>query len=135
MKGRLLINIVTTIAEEAAALIAGLWLLPRVGVRIPPAIVFVLMALWLGWTIFTYRRGTLAMKRKPVGGLTTMTGFIGVVVRPLQPAGMIKVNGELWSALSETGNIEVGARVLVVGQKGLQLSVQRDSSGPAAIDK
>jgi membrane-bound ClpP family serine protease len=41
----------------------------------------------------------------------------------LDPTGVVRLNGELWSAISEAGAIAEGTRVRVVGRSGLQLAV------------
>jgi membrane-bound ClpP family serine protease len=128
MSGRLIVNIVSTVAEEAAILFAGVWLLPEVGVRIPLLLLAAIMLAWLGWTVFTYRKGSRALERKPVRGLMDMQGMKGVVVRSLRPDGVVKVSGELWNAHSVTGPSEAGADVIVVSQEGLKLIVKEDES-------
>ncbi len=136
MSGRLILNIISTIVEEAAALYAGLWLLPHLGVNIPVPLLLFAMLAWLAWTIFTYRKGTAALRRKPVNGLGDMKGLKGIVVRPLDPEGMVKIRGELWAGRAVSGRIDSGARVVVVDRRGLQLLVRaRDSdSGTAAVE-
>ena len=132
MNGRLVIAIVSTIAEEAATLILGVWLLPKIGVKIPLLIILVIMVAWLIWSVITYQKGTHALLRKPVQGLADMTGSTGVVVKALQPDGLVKIRGELWGSRSQAGNIEVGTRVVIVKQEGLRLLA---SPEPAVSDK
>jgi membrane-bound ClpP family serine protease len=129
MNGRLITAIVSTIAEEAAALILGLWLLPRAGIDIPWPVIAGLMALWLGWSIFTYQKGTHALRRKPVNGLADMKGMTGETIKAMQPEGVVKIHGELWSASSVTGHIREGTKVIVVARNGLKLSVRPADSG------
>jgi membrane-bound ClpP family serine protease len=128
MTGRLVVNIIATIAEEAAALAAGIWLLPPLGVRIPLPLLAALMLGWLAWTVFTYHKGTRALLRKPVGGLAEMRGLKGIVVRPLHPEGMVKIRGELWAGRAASGSIEPGATVVVVARDGLKLVVRAEGS-------
>jgi membrane-bound ClpP family serine protease len=135
MKGRLVTTIISTIAEEAAALFLGLWVLPRLGIHVPILVLVGLMVLWLLWSVLTYETGARALSRRPVGGLTDMKGTTGVVVKTLHPEGMVKIKGELWSARCTTGRLEAGARVIVVDQEGLRLSVVPESGGRPAVDK
>jgi membrane protein implicated in regulation of membrane protease activity len=59
-------------------------------------------------------------------GAEGMLYQVGDVVRPLAPRGMVRVKGELWSAVSAAGEtIEVGERVEVLSVNGLTLSVDR----------
>ncbi|HEY7562656.1 MAG TPA: nodulation protein NfeD [Gaiellaceae bacterium] len=46
-------------------------------------------------------------------GQEELIGEIGVVRRPLQPAGLIAVHGELWQARSSDGSVAVGEQVRV----------------------
>ena len=128
MNGRLIVNIISTVAEEAAMLSLGLWILPRIGVRVPLPLILAIMLGWLGWTVFTYRKGSRALERKPVLGLMDMKGMKGVVVRSLRPDGVVKIGGELWNARSVTGPAEAGASVTVVSQEGLKLIVKTEES-------
>ncbi len=132
MSGRLIIAIVSTIAEEAAVLLIGLWLLPRINVHIPVFLLALMMLAWLGWSVFTYRKGTIALVRKPVHGLVDMKGMKGVVVQPLRPEGLIKIGGELWNARAISGRTESGTNVVVVSQQGLKLIVRVEDSGSVA---
>jgi membrane-bound serine protease (ClpP class) len=56
-------------------------------------------------------------------GVETLLGQVGEVRAALNPAGMVYVAGELWSAESDAGPIERGLPVEVVGVKGLRLRV------------
>ena len=50
----------------------------------------------------------------------------GVASSELAPSGMVHVNGEDWSAVSDTGEtIEQGDRVVVIDVDGLTLKVFR----------
>ncbi len=130
MSGRLIITIVSTITEEAAILILGILLLPKADINIPLPLLLVIMLIWLGWSVFTYQKGTRALGSKPVNGLVSMTGMKGTVIKPLQPEGLVRINGELWQSHSVSGRIEAGMKVTVEGQEGLKLLVRLDSYNP-----
>lgn len=54
----------------------------------------------------------------------SVVGMTGVASSDLVPSGMVHVNGEDWSAVSDTGEtIEKGARILVIDVEGLTLKV------------
>ncbi|MYD52203.1 MAG: hypothetical protein F4W93_12090 [Dehalococcoidia bacterium] len=54
----------------------------------------------------------------------SVVGMTGVAASDLAPSGMVHVNGEDWSAISDTGEtIEKGARILVIDVEGLTLKV------------
>jgi membrane-bound serine protease (ClpP class) len=126
ISARLIIAIITTAFEEAAIAVVILWLLPKIDVHLPLAVLIILMLAWAGFAVFSYRMGSRALKRKPEGGLSDMLGTRGEVVKRLDPEGMVRIKGELWKAKSAGRKIESGEEVTVVGQKGLKLIVERE---------
>ncbi len=57
-------------------------------------------------------------------GAEGMLYQVGEVVRPLEPLGMVRVRGELWRAVSASGDhVSVGERVEVLSIDGLTLTV------------
>jgi membrane-bound serine protease (ClpP class) len=69
---------------------------------------------------------TLAVRARnlPVAtGVESLVGKVGEVRSALNPAGMVYVAGEMWSAVSEAGSVEAGTPVEVVGVNGLRLRV------------
>jgi membrane-bound serine protease (ClpP class) len=122
---RLIIAIVTTALEEAAIAVIVLWGLPKLGVNLSLAVLVVIMLAWLGFAVFTYRMGSRALRKKPEGGLSSMLGMRGEVVKRLDPEGMVRIKGELWKAKSAGRKIEAGEVVTVVGQEGLRLVVRK----------
>lgn len=127
MTARLIFTIVSTILEEAALVVIVLWGLPRIGVQIPLWGLIVLMVAWGAYSIFTYRLGSRALRRKQVVGLPDMVGSKGEVVSPLTPEGMVRIKGELWIAKSASGEMKPGEAVIVVEQDRLKLVVCESS--------
>jgi membrane-bound serine protease (ClpP class) len=127
MSGRLIVAIVTTLLYEVALIVVVLWGLPRLGIYIPiPGLVVLVLAL-SAVAIATYRKGSQALGKKVVVGLSSMIGSKAKVVSKIDLEGMVKVKGELWKAQSTGERIDVGEEVTVVGQKRLKLIVRRDS--------
>lgn len=127
---RLVWAIISILLEFTAVVAIVLWGLPRLGVDIPRwgsvTLITVLIMGWGTWSVFIYRKGSLALQREPLAGLPNMLGTSGKVVSPLTPEGLVKIRGELWVAESESGEISNGGKVVVVGQNRLKLVV-RDS--------
>ncbi|HYI25664.1 MAG TPA: nodulation protein NfeD [Thermomicrobiales bacterium] len=76
-----------------------------------------------------------SMRSKPSTGAPSLVGEIGVVRRPLDPTGMVHLQGELWTATAEgmqpgDPSIPVGANVEVTAIHGLRLVVQPSISAP-----
>jgi membrane-bound ClpP family serine protease len=128
MISRLIVAIVTTLLYELALIAVVLWGLPRLGIYIPiPGLVVLVLALG-AVVIATYRKGSQALRKKAVVGLTSMIGSKAKAVSKIDLEGMVKVKGELWKAQSTGERIDVGEEVTVVGQKRLKLIVHRDSA-------
>jgi len=132
MSGRLIIAIVSTTLEEAALAVGVLWGLPKLGIHIPLWVLIIVMLAWGTYTVTTYRMGSRALRKKPVNGLTAMVGSEGKVVSPLVPGGLVRIKGELWRAKSESGRIDTGEKVTVVGQDRLKLIVRKSGSNDSA---
>jgi membrane-bound serine protease (ClpP class) len=92
------------------------------GVNIPLLIVTVLVIA----AIFLFiLRKLLEVRRRPyAAGEESMIGSLGSVREPLNPSGMVFVNGALWQATSTGGPLDAGMRVRVVGVDGLRLRVE-----------
>lgn len=76
-------------------------------------------ALDLGETLFFWR---WSRRRRAHVGVEALVGRVAVAVRPLVPAGQVKLDGELWQARSEVA-VERGAEVVVQRVEGLTLVV------------
>ncbi|MFC2070370.1 NfeD family protein [Chloroflexota bacterium] len=131
MTGRLIIAIISTIMEEAAIAVGVLWGLPKLGVRLPLwgliLIMIPIMIAWVSYSIFTFRKGTIALKTAQLVGMHNMVGTEGVVISSLTPEGLVRIKGELWIAKSSGDELEPGTEVIVTGQERLKLKVREIS--------
>ena len=117
----------------AAAMVLGAVLLvdsplPELRIRLSVAI-----ALAVPFAIITTVLLTLVVRaraNKVVTGPAGMLGEPGVAVTELAPSGKVKVRGEYWDAIAQPGaSVEPGAKILVIGIKGLELAVKPAPSG------
>jgi len=127
MTGRLILAIISTLIEEAALIVIVLWGLPQLGIRIPLPGLVALVIVWGAFSIFIYRMGSRALRKKPIAGLLTMVGSRGKAASPLVPEGFVRIKGELWEAKSLSGKIRTREEIMVVGQDGLKLIVRKGS--------
>jgi membrane-bound serine protease (ClpP class) len=68
----------------------------------------------------------LRIRRQPaVMGIHTLIGRRAVARSPLDPNGMVFVDGEYWSATVEEGSVEQGEEVVVTAVEGLKLMVRK----------
>ena len=58
-------------------------------------------------------------------GEESLPGQRAVAKSDLTPIGTVFVDGELWNAVSESGNIPKGVEVVITGVDGLKLKVRR----------
>lgn len=121
MSTRLIIEVIQTALEETAIAAVGLLGLPRIGVHIPLPAVAVIMFAWLAYSVFSYLKATEVLLRK---SMFDISGAEGIVVETLDPEGMIKIQGELWTARANE-RIESGEEVVVIAKEGKRLIVVR----------
>jgi membrane-bound serine protease (ClpP class) len=74
---------------------------------------------------FLIRLAVKAQQAKPITGIEGLIGEIGETLARLEPAGMIRVHGELWKAESISGSIDQGQKVKVTAIRNLTLYVER----------
>lgn len=122
---RLALAALSTALEEVAIWVVWRWLLPEFGVNLPLIVLVVAMVAWAAFGTWLFIFTTRALKRQAAVGLPSMVGAVGKVVSRLAPEGLVRIKGELWSATSNEGNIEVGEDIVVVSEVGLKLFVRR----------
>ncbi len=69
-----------------------------------------------------------AHQRKVAAGREELIGRTAVVEIALEPKGVVLVEGERWTAIADTGNIEVEEEVIITKVDGLKLMVTRKES-------
>ena len=66
--------------------------------------------------------------RKVATGTEVLKGKIAVAQTPLDPKGMVLVEGEHWAARVNSGRVEPGEEVIVTEVNGLKLVVTKKKS-------
>jgi len=117
------LNIVTTIAEEAGILIVLLLILPWMGINVPVLVTVILAVAWAAWSYFSYWFGLKTFDKSPVMGSEALVGARCTTTTPLSPTGYVKVQNELWQAHSLEGEVNPEIEVMIVEVKGLVLLV------------
>ncbi|MDD4873527.1 MAG: NfeD family protein [Dehalococcoidales bacterium] len=125
MKLRLIWAIVSIILEEMLIVLIALFVLPGWNINIPVLLIIAIMIAWLAMSVFLYVAGFRALDRKLIDGPEAILGKKGKVIKELDPRGLVKINGELWSAESKDGNLDVGEEVIVTSHEGIKLVVKR----------
>jgi membrane-bound serine protease (ClpP class) len=75
--------------------------------------------------LFVVAMGLKAQRAKPAIGMETFIGKKGEVIYSLQPKGLIKINGEIWNAISLSEKINAGEKIIVKEIKNLTLYVEK----------
>ncbi|KAA9041769.1 nodulation protein NfeD [Ginsengibacter hankyongi] len=75
--------------------------------------------------LFIVGMGLKAQALKPVTGADSMIGSKGEAMNLIDPAGMVKINGEMWKAVSISGKINAGERVIVKEIRDLTLYIEQ----------
>lgn len=80
-----------------------------------------------GFFLVAVRAGLRAQRGPRSSGGEALVGAIGVVRSKLDPEGQVHVKGELWTAVSVGGPVDVGRTVRVVGVDGLRVRVKPEA--------
>lgn len=111
-----------------ALLIFGLLFIRR-WVEIPPWVFWGSVILWIGKDVVLFPFLWRSYEQRPDKENNPLIGIRGITSERLDPAGYIRVRGELWKARVTDGYppIEEGAPVRVIGVEGLTLIVRPHS--------
>ncbi len=126
---RSLLKFMALMADEVVVGLFLIWVLPSFGVELPLWVVAVVIAVLLAKDFrvvpFILRGGLSA---KPQIGSESLIGRTAMVVEDLNPRGLVKVAGELWSAKCVNGTARKGEVVVIVGVSGAKILVERRAS-------
>lgn len=75
--------------------------------------------------LFVIGVGVKAQRLKVVTGIEALIGATGLAMDPLEPAGRVKVQGEIWNAISVSGIIDKDDTIRVTAMKKFILSVEK----------
>jgi len=120
-------TLIATLLEEAALATVVLWLLPMFGINIPLWGLILMMAALGAYAWVNYRFGRKALDKKPI--ISPDVGSRGRTTTPISPTGYVRVNGELWRALSSS-RVNADEEIVVVGMEEMTLlvsSVEKDN--------
>ncbi len=95
-------------------------------IRISWQVIVVTVVLTVAFFAFAIGFGIKAQSLKPTTGIEGIIGEVGETISDLQPAGQIRIHGELWNAESSDGSaINKGAKVEVTRISNLKLIVRK----------
>ena len=83
------------------------------------------LAAVIAFFVFSIVSSIIRARRLPAAlGTYTLVGKRAVARTPLDPTGLVFVNGERWSATSTGGRVEQGDAVEIMGVEGITLTVR-----------
>jgi len=92
--------------------------------KISRVLIFSTVTVTTCFFLFVIGMGLKAQRRKPVMGIESMLGETAETIGSLNPAGKVRMQGEIWNAISISGNINMGEKVRVKEIKNLTLYVE-----------
>jgi membrane-bound serine protease (ClpP class) len=94
------------------------------GVRVSPLVIVPVAAFALFFFLVVVRSALQLRRRKVVTRAENLVGADGVVMRDLDPVGVVQVASESWTAEATSGAPVRGEHVRVVSMEGLRLKVE-----------
>ncbi len=79
----------------------------------------------IAFVVITITYGIQAHKRKIGAGVEELIGRTAEVKVALTPKGVVFIDDERWTGISESGNVEAGDEVIVTRVQGLVLYVKK----------
>ena len=118
---------ILTAGGVIALLIGSLTLfdIPDRSIGLSLGTVFAVVGMSAALSLFVLSKGLMIQRKKPLTGIQSLIGTIGIIRRTLQPDGVIRLRGEYWNAHSVEGTLQEGERVRVQGLDGNTLLVRR----------
>jgi membrane-bound ClpP family serine protease len=128
-RGRLILAIISSGAEQTAIWAIWRWVLPEFDIRLPISVLIGVMVAWAAFSVWLFVFTTRTLRRQVPLGLPSMIGARGRAATSLDPEGMVRIRGELWGAASTGDKIDIGTEILVVSENGLKLIVRKIDDG------
>jgi len=79
--------------------------------------------------VFVIQRVVLAHRRRVSAGREELVGRTAEVDIALEPKGVVLIEGERWTAISEGGRVARGEEVTITKVEGLKLYVTKKEKG------
>ena len=105
---------------------------PEIGFRVSWWVILPTVGATAGMFLVAVAAGLRALSARAPAGGSALIGQTGVARGALSPEGQVLVQGELWRAVAQGAPVAEGARVRVVGAKGLTLTVEKTGEGGAS---
>jgi len=91
--------------------------------RVDPWLIATVIILLTAFVAFVANRVVAAHQHQVTTGREELVGETAITRTPLEPEGTVFCEGELWSAVSQSGWVQPGEEVIITEVDGLKLSV------------
>lgn len=119
-------TLIGTIIIDGVLAMVLFWILPEADVQMSLAFKIAILAVFPLWSLLTYVPRKRALSKEVIEPAQAMIGKRGVSISRLAPQGTVRINYEIWNAISSTDPIEEGEKVVVLSMDKLVLTVQKD---------
>ena len=93
--------------------------------QVDPWLIAIVAICIIAFFVFVINRGIRAHRRQASAGREDLIGKIAEVRIALEPKGIVFIQGERWTAISETGQVKPGEEVIITKVAGLKLWVTK----------
>jgi len=118
--------VAVSLGEQVVLFAVTLVLLPSAGIEVPAWLVIVLSIVLAAQSVVLTRINSRTLDRRPL--FTPDAGVRARAMSRLEPSGYVRVENELWGAVTEGPHIEKDEVVVVLRREGMRLIVARASA-------
>ncbi len=93
--------------------------------QVDPWLIAIIVICIVAFLAFAVQRSICAHRHQASAGREELVGKIAEVKIALEPKGIVFIEGERWTAISEKGRAEPGEEVIVTKVDGLKLWVTK----------
>ncbi len=119
--------LLASLLDDAAVIVVILLILWLLKIPVSLSIIIILVLLFGGLVFLMHKFVIPTLHRKIITGSEGMLGLEGIVTKPLEPRGVVNINGKLWKARAAGDHIPVSKQVEVIAMDGITLHVKRKS--------
>ena len=94
-------------------------------VQIAPWHIIVIVIFTVAFSLLVIIWGIRAHRLQVAAGREELVGKTAVVMTPLNPKGVVFIQGERWTAISDKGQVEPEEEVIITKVEGLKLRVTK----------
>ena len=120
--GMLTIGGVVALILGSIMLFKGGGEIPALSVQVSWSVLIPVVTVTVLFFLFIIGFGIRAQRRRPDYGREALAGKEALVVKALNPEGLVRVEGEIWRAFADENHI-VGEKLIIMEKKGMQLKV------------